>query len=178
MRRVLLALALLAAAASAAAALAAPADYTIQSDSRIGSFQTKTAPQLAGAEAAFGTPSSVRKLDPMQCRAVWRARGLTMTLLDLNQTGDPCGNGGFVSATTIGKAWHTANGLRVGDPVSRLRRLFPRAALHLHEGPNSGWWLVPRRSCAATGANPYPGLLARTARGRVSAFVVQIGVCE
>lgn len=176
MRQALLAIVLLTVGATLAVAATDP--YAIRSDTHIGAFATKTGPQLKNAEAAFGTPSSIRKLDETDCRVVWRNRGLTMALLDLDQTGDPCDKGGFVVGTMTGRAWHTATGLKVGDPLARLRRLYPSARQHLHEGPNSGWWLVPRRSCPDTGANPYPGLLARTLGGRVSAFVLQIGVCE
>jgi hypothetical protein len=176
MRQALLAAALLAACASVA--LAAVDPYTIRSDTQIGAFRTKTGPQLKDAEAVFGTPSSVRKLDKMDCRAVWRSYGLSMALLDLDQTGDPCRNGGFVIGTMTARAWHTVLGLKIGDTVTKLRQLYPHAQLHLHADVNSGWWLVPRRSCRDTGANPYPGLLARTIGGRVSAFVLQIGVCE
>jgi hypothetical protein len=36
----------------------------------------------------------------------------------------------------------------------------------------NGWWLVTRYSRVGTGG-AYPGLLARTATGRVTAFVVR-----
>jgi hypothetical protein len=176
MTRALLVAGLLAGFASIA--LAATNPYTIRGDTRIGAFKTKTALQLTDAVAVFGAASFMHKLDRTDCRAVWRYRGLSMLLLDLDQTGDPCINGVFVRGTMIGRAWHTLLGLRIGDPLAKLRRLYPGALQHLHEGPNTGWWLVPRRSCPETGSNPYPGLLARTIRRRVSAFVLQIGVCE
>ncbi|MDX6507968.1 MAG: hypothetical protein QOG06_2612, partial [Gaiellaceae bacterium] len=77
-----------------------------------------------------------------------------------------------------GRAWRTAAGLRIGDPVSRVTRLHPHAKLHHGSGPTAGWWLVTRHACELGGYAPFPGLLARVSSGRISAFVVQLGVCE
>jgi hypothetical protein len=70
--------------------------------------------------------------------------------------------------------WRTGLGLRVGDSVGRVKALYPKAKLHAP----GGWWLVARKSCKETGAQPYPGLLARVRNGRVTALVVSAGVCE
>ena len=44
------------------------------------------------------------------------------------------------------------------QPVARLRALYPAATFH-RGAPYQGWWLVPRRTCAEVGSQPYPGLL-------------------
>lgn len=164
----------------AAAASAAPAEYTLQSDHHVGRFPTKSpSSNVARAVSVFGAPSSKRRVTENQCRVVWRARGLSMLFLDFDRAHNPCRTGDFVQGTTIGRAWHTAVGLRIGDSVTRLRRLFPRARRVTGTGPNDGWWLVTRRACGEVGGDRFPGLLARTNRaGRVAAFVVQRGVCD
>jgi len=82
-----------------------------------------------------------------------------------------------VIAVATAVKWHTLKGLRVGQPVARLRALYPTAIFH-RAAPYQGWWLIPRRTCAEVGRQPYPGLLARTAHRRVAAFVVTVAACE
>lgn len=169
----------LAAAALLAAAVALPAgagtSTVIRSDVQIGPLHTRGA-LLKDAVAAFGKPVRQRTVGSMECRVQW-SNGLAARFLDLGQK-DPCGQGGFVTGSVIGKAWRTSVGLRVGDPISKVRTLYRRASYHRNAGPQTGWWLVTRKSCETGGFQPYPGLLARAYHGRVGAFVVQMGVCE
>jgi hypothetical protein len=58
-------------------------------------------------------------------------------------------------------AWHTALGLHVGDPVARLRALYPRASRH-----KDGWWLVTRRKDPLF--DTYGQLVAGVRNGRVA----------
>jgi hypothetical protein len=63
----------------------------------------------------------------------------------------------FIAARVSGRRWHTKSGLAVGAPVSRLKRLFPRAyAAGLLRGRRWGafqgaveWILTPSSSSAA-----------------------------
>jgi hypothetical protein len=169
----------LAAALVLAVVIAVPAAAStgsvVQGDAQIGAFKTRTG-LLKDARAAFGKPLRVKKKDASSCLAVW-SNGVAATFLDLAQK-DPCGRGVFVQGTMIGRAWRTAAGLRIGDPVARVARLHPHAKLHHGSGPTAGWWLVTRHACELGGYAPFPGLLARVSRGRISAFVVQLGVCE
>ena len=75
-------------------------------------------------------------------------------------------------------AWRTAVGLRVGDGVGRLKRLYPRARYRRGPGGSTGYWLVTRRTCELGGRQPYPGLLARVRDGRVAALVAGTTACE
>jgi hypothetical protein len=111
-----------------------------------------------------------------ECRAVWRPIGLTLTFLDLSN-GAPCTRGVLVIAIATAAKWHTTKRLGVGDSVTRLRRLY-RAASFFRGAPYQGWWLITRRTCAEVGSQAYPGLLARTGRRKVSAFVVTVAACE
>jgi hypothetical protein len=102
---------------------------------------------------------------------------LKLTFLDFSSRA--CQDGALVTATiTSRSAWRTAVGLRVGDSVARLRRLYSRASLHPASPPWSGYWLITRRTCAEVGAIPYPGLLARVRSDRVTALVAGTAPCD
>jgi hypothetical protein len=167
-------------AVTASSALASPADFTVQADRQIGAFPTSTPTSTATrAKTVFGAPTSQRRIASNQCRLVWRGRGLSMAFLEFDPKKNACRTGFFVQATTIGRAWHTVKGLRIGNSVARLRTLYPRAPHVTGTGPNDGWWLVTRRACAEVGGDRCPGLLARVNAGnRVAAFVVRRGVCD
>ena len=81
-----------------------------------------------------------------------------------------------------GGRWYTSFGLRVGDSVAGLRRLYPRASFHRRKPgflPDS-FWLVTRRAaciglCGNIGFVPAPVLVAEVASGRVRAFQFVVG---
>ena len=133
--------------------------------------------KLARATEVFGTPDTTRRLNDYDCRAVWRSTGLTLEFLDLSGAADPCRVGGMVTATATSTQWRTRTGLRVGDRVARIRRLY-RHARHVVGAPYPGWWLITRRTCATTGSQAYPGLRAKTSANKVSALVVVVAACE
>ena len=151
---------------AAIAAAASPA-RVIQGDYRIGTFAVKRDGSLRGMLRAFGDPSSVRRRGEV-CFLAWRAVGLRATFYNLGGF-DPCAaaRGRFGTATITGRAWRTSIGLRVGDPLHRLRALFPRATRH---GPR--WWLVTRSGRFGL-PGQYPGLAAKVVRSRVAAFEVR-----
>jgi hypothetical protein len=81
------------------------------------------------------------------------------------------------NARASGQAWRTGSGLRVGDSVAKLHRLYPNASLRGYRRdipPIRGWWLVVR-----TGFVPerfqFPALLATARGGRVTGLVVTVG---
>jgi hypothetical protein len=157
-----------------AAAPAPSAPFLIVGDKVVGGVRmTGTLPQ---ARATLGAQDRTRRVSGGECRAVWRSLGLTLTFADLSG-GAPCVRGAAVTAIATGAQWHTLKGLRVGKPVARLHALYPAATFH-RGAPYQGWWLIPRRTCAEVGRQPYPGLLARTAHKRVAAFVVTVAACE
>jgi hypothetical protein len=132
--------------------------------------------KLGRATAVFGAPDTIRRVNGYDCRAVWRPIGLTLGFLDLSG-GDPCHVGRIVTATATSTSWRTDRGIHVGDPVTRLRRLYPRAK-HVATPPYGGWWLITRHTCATTGSQAYPGLRARTSATRILALVVTLAACE
>jgi hypothetical protein len=157
----------------AAGAGAAPNPHLIRADHSLGPLRVGHA-TLADARAAYGSPTRVRRVRDV-CRAYWRNEGLSMQLLAFGR--NPCRFGTLVLATTIGRSWHTAVGLRVGDPVTRIPALYPHSALHTG-AEVAGYWLVTRHACPDVGGGAYPGLLARRLHGHVAAFVVTAGVCD
>jgi hypothetical protein len=176
--RLALALGLVAAAlvATTPSAEAAPAPYVIQSDRSAGGILIARS-KPAAAFARFGPPSSQRADGP-SCLMYWKRLQLAIRFLDFGRP--PCTNGvAAVITVTSREHWRTAVGLRVGDAVTRLWRLYPRASLQRGTfTPFAGYWLVTRRACAEVGGAPYPGLLARARNGRVSALVVSTTACE
>jgi len=162
------------AVAAVLAAPAASAPFLIVGDKVVGGVRMTST--LTQARATLGVPDRTRRVSGGECRAVWRSLGLTLTFADLSGSA-PCTRGAAVIAVATAVKWHTLKGLRVGQPVARLRALYPTAIFH-RGAPYQGWWLIPRRTCAEGGRQPYPGLLARTAHRRVAAFVVTVAACE
>ena len=160
--------------AFAGAVPAASAPFLIVGDKVVGGVRMTAT--LAQARATLGAPDTTRRASSGECRAVWRSLGLTLTFADLSSRA-PCARGAAVIAIATATRWHTLKGLRIGQRVGRLRTLYPTATFH-RGAPYQGWWLVPRRTCAEVGSQPYPGLLARTAHHRVSAFVLTVAACE
>jgi hypothetical protein len=147
--------------------------YVVRGDTQIGAFKVRGG-VLTDAKTAFGPPSTVRKKNASECTVVWRNVGLAISFLSLERK-DPCNTGFLVLGTMTSRRWTTAAGLRIGSAATpaRIHAAYPRATRH----PN-GWWLVTRKYCELGGNAPYPGLLARVSNGRISALVVEIGVCE
>jgi len=172
-----LALALFAAFALTLPALAASPPFVVQADRAVGGLQIGRG-TLAAARQRFGSPSTVRpRASGVECNARWNRLGLKLAFLDFS--GRACADGVLVTATiTSRSAWRTAVGLRVGDSVARLLRLYPRASLHRAAPPWTGYWLVTRRTCAEVGSIPYPGLLARVQDGRVTALIAGTAPCD
>lgn len=176
MRPVLASVLVAALTVPAAAAGTAVAPYVVHGDRSAGGIVIARS-KPAAAIARFGAPAS-RKADGVSCLVHWPRLRVAIRFLDFERR--PCRNGVAVTVTITGRGhWRTAVGLRVGDPLARLRSLYPRAALRRGGfRPYVGYWLVPRRACAEVGAVPYPGLLARVSRGRVAALVVATTACE
>jgi hypothetical protein len=143
----------------------------ILGDSLIGTYRVKQDGSLLGAVTAFGTPAT-RQLRDETCYVSWPSHGLRMTFYNLGGA-SPCGpRGRFGTATITGRGWRTSKGLRVGAPAADIAKYFPRARYRRDAYFGNGWWLIWRFYAVGT-PGYYPGLLARTANGRVSALVVR-----
>jgi hypothetical protein len=160
-RALLLAITLLVTVPTAAAA----PTFVIVRDVSIGGFPRDAT--VARAIAVFGQPT-VRRQDPQafdRCHLEWARYGVSMETYHTGGGLDPCGPAGrHVSTTVADRRWRTSVGLKIGDTVTKLRRLYPRA-----EKDTPGVWWLTKRSFAGL---PFPGLEAKVKNGRVAAFTL------
>jgi hypothetical protein len=168
-RRLVVLTALIAVLALTPSAAAGSQRYVVQGDTVLAGYAVKRDGTLRGAIERFGPGQRRLVAGGSICRARWPGIGLTITFYNLGGQ-NPCTPrfGFFGRAIVTGARWRTAKGLAIGDPVARLRRLFPEAR---HRGVDGfrGYWLVVRTTQAA---GTYPGLLARVRDGRVVQFRV------
>jgi hypothetical protein len=179
-------------AACAAAGAASSDSRVIQASAtfqRLGPYWISDDPTYAGALEALGPSSSCHLVDytPSTVAAAWRPLGVTMSLVTFG--GMPAGKTGCtapgrIQVSTVrvtGRRWTTSVGLHVGDPVTRLTQLYPRAIATkgVPGWYRAGYWLVTRRGvCLGVCGERFvtaPVLVAETAGGRVSAIVFVVG---
>jgi hypothetical protein len=148
----------------------------------IGSWRTGTTPTFAEAVQEFGPATKCTRLErlPGFAAAEWRQLGLRMVFGSYGPgAARPCRARRAVfldNARAYGKSWQTGLGLRVGDSVAKLRRLYPRATLRTYRrgvAPVRGWWLVVRTS-RLPDFHHLPALLATARDARVTALVVNV----
>jgi hypothetical protein len=172
-----LALGLLAALACAAPAGAAPASMTIvthdASVSRIGMFRPSENPRLSAAIRAFGRPSG-RLAQGSACRVTWRRLELKIVFANFGgtapgQTTCTPSVGRAQSFVVRGPRFRTVAGLRVDQPATQVRALYPYA--QWREG---GWTLVSAETPYGE-ASETPVLRAFASGGKVSALSGWIG---
>jgi hypothetical protein len=117
--------------------------------------------------------------DSGECRISSARYGLRFVLLTFSLSGSSEPSDCRVDLIELtGATWHTRNGLRVGDTLSRLRRLFPRA---ISVGRNTGgehwarpadavqWWLAP-----VNDRGVHTNLAAYLRNGRIIALVINL----
>ena len=137
-----------------------------------------TNPDGVAVREAFGTPNTTsERYNGTTCVAQWRGIGLSAILGDLSGANDACGDTGRIQTITIkgqagGESFHTDRGLRIGQTVTRLRKLYPRAGKH-----GAGYWLLTGKSFIGDCPRgcPYAVAEARVTRGRVSSLRLAIG---
>jgi hypothetical protein len=176
---VLAAAALSAAAALAAAAPAGARPFVVEARGSktslgvvraIGDFRPAGNPRLGAAIRAFGRPSSRRGGGEI-CRVRWAALGVRITFQNFGGADSCEPSGGRAQKAVVGgdSRWRTAKGLRVGNRVARLRRLYPRAR-RTPRGFRLAQGILPFGA-----PMPYAVLGARVAGGRVRAFTLFVG---
>jgi hypothetical protein len=138
---------------------------------------------------AWGKPSSCRVAGPNNhAVAGWAERGIWVDLWTyglMPETENGCISPDLIHVSEIrltDRRWTTAFGLRVGDPTTKLRRLYPRAQYHdSRSRANFGrteYWLVTKHMTCLGECNAYeqahgvdaPQLTAEVRNGRVVAF--------
>jgi len=160
----------------ARASSAKPSDIVITINRGVLRFGTwRVSPgtgSLAVAESALGPYSrcagafnhAVAYWDPIGASAEFWALG--------GPTPRGCASGFLVLDTfrCASRRCITATGLRVGDTLSKLRRLYPRASAH-HDRGESAYWLLTTREAEGGGVRPFLYVTVRHAA--VSAIVVR-----
>jgi hypothetical protein len=153
---------------------------------RLGTWRIDRDPTLRGATEALGPPTACRTIrHATHGRASWRSLGVSIDLLTyggLPEGRNACSAPARIHVNWVrvtGTRWVTSRGLRVGDPVAKLRRLYPHARANLRENWPRGYWLVSRRTaCIGICSTPFvcvPQLLAETRDGRTIAFFLHVG---
>ncbi len=133
----------------------------------LGGFRPRRDARRARVDAAFGFPA--REREGGTCKLRWPDLGLRVDMANFG-LGDRCNDGFAQRAVIAGPAgrrrWRTERGLRVGDSLARLRRLYPAASRH-----GRSWWVVPGRFIGYR-----IGIVsAIVSGGRVTALKVWIG---
>lgn len=153
----------LALALGAVPAAAATPAFTITRDVSIGGF--KRDGFVRQAVSLFGNPASRTEEGYDRCKLTWPGRGITMISFYPQGDLDPCGaSARHVSTTVTDRRWKTSVGLRIGDPVRRMRTLYKRAL----RDSGTSWILIAR----SFGGTTVPGLAADVRNGRVVSLTV------
>ena len=142
---------------------AAKQSFLIVRDVSIGGFPRDAT--VARAVAVFGEPNRGARPIYDRCTLRWRQLGLTMNTYYSQGALNPCGDSGrHVSTTATDRRWRTSVGLRIGDPATKIRRLYPKGQ---YQG-RSEWWLILRPFAGVD----LPGLSAKVKSGRVISLTV------
>jgi hypothetical protein len=135
----------IAALALSATLMSATADYHVVLNARIGPYRDYLHGKYGRAVSVFGKPSSRGALrDSNFCTVRWRRLGLDM---DFVGSLAPCTPAhlraeGWYGATFHSRRWIVHRGLRVGDSVARMRRLYPKAKFSDAPPEDPRWDLV------------------------------------
>ena len=153
-------------------------DFALVINERAGPYryiqELKRGRSYEAAVAAFGLPSS-RRAESNLCTVRWAGTGI-----DINFASRPnaCAraqltHGAWYGMRLWGPRWHTLKGLRIGDAAGRVKKLYPRAALHTTPRGLPSYWLASWRLEPGTPLSPL--VEAQLRGGRVSAVVVHAG---
>jgi hypothetical protein len=97
---------------------------------RIGPFVAWRPPArgtYAQATSAFGSATNCRVLPGKKSRATWSSIGLTIQFIGARGTCQTSSGAQLQTLTATGARWRTSKGLAIGDPLSKLERLYPAA---------------------------------------------------
>jgi hypothetical protein len=173
------AIALSAFALAMASPAAVPNDLTIVTLQRIGSYRYWPPASYQAAVTAFGRPSSkgTDVPDSNLCTVRWLPLGLDMGFASVPGacTAANLKRSVWFGATIHTRRWRTALGLRVGDSLTRLSRLYPTARLskRLSVPPFDPTWSLVRRPDPDVGFRDH--LTATVWAGRVTSISLPAG---
>lgn len=147
-------------------------DSLLVLDVRAGPYHYLGRGSYRAAVAAFGPPA-LSQARANVCRASWPHAGIVVSFA----TAPPaCSAGGLREAawygmTLFGPRWRNTRGLRVGDSVARVRRLYP-GARYERRVPGRLWLVLVRRRRDEL---DLARLAVAVERGRVTAIEVPAG---
>lgn len=127
------------------------------------------------AIAAFGVPSAAGRDTPRSnlCTLRWDSIGLDIGFAGVRgRCRRSPAEGAWYGMRLWGARWRTAKGLRIGDSVGRILRLYPHARYVSRPPRAAEWWLV---TASRPGLGTTPLLTAEVAGGRVAAIRVPAG---
>ncbi len=135
----------------------------------IGDFKPSVNPRLRAAVRAFGQPDSRRGGGDI-CRVRWDRFGLLIRFQNFGGF-NSCGPRGLAQKAVVAgdRPWRTTKGLRIGDSVARIKRLYPNA----RQTPR-GFRIISGILPFGTPV-PYAVVGARLQGGDVSAFTLFVG---
>ena len=138
------------------------------SQERVGLYNVEADGTPAGAQLAFGPPTSQATPQRLTCTMAWEDIGVEAKFYDLGG-GDPCVDGSFCNATITGREWATTKGLQVGESARRVEELYPNAEQVREPGVVIHW--VLEEAVSPCGDDP-GGLVASSGGGRIFGFEV------
>lgn len=141
------------------------------SQEKIGLYNVESDGTPAGAQVAFGMPTS-QESERLTCKMVWESQGVEANFYDLGG-GDPCVDGSFCSAMITGREWATSKGLQVGESARRVSELYPDAEKIQEPGVVIRW--VLEKAVSPCGESDQGGLEAHSGGGRIFGFEVSYG---
>lgn len=98
------------------------------------------------AVRAFGKPTHIRR-DANTCLVTWGLSGLKVVFAGARRacTTATLRRTSWFGLRLFGRGWHDGNGLRIGQPLARVRALYPASRWARRGGPNRQPWLVLKR---------------------------------
>lgn len=164
-----LAAAVVACVLCATAAGAAPNDYRVVLYERIGPYKDYLKGRYPAAVRAFGEPaSSGFAYQSNYCTVRWRKLGLELDFITLGV--ETCVRKrltGWYGARLYSRRWLVGRGIRVGDTVAAMRRLYPKATF-VDKPPWEPTWTLATVDGDELGK--LRTLTARTWNGRITSI--------
>lgn len=142
----------------------------------LGAWHVSKHPTFQSAVYALGAASAVHvHTRGNSCTGTGAWKGLGLRVLFTSFSADPyCARvraqTGTISGASGRRHWQTARGLRVGDSLGKLKRLYPRA-IRGHEG----WAIVFSRHSVVAEGSRLDVVTAQVRGNRVSSFRLWIG---
>jgi hypothetical protein len=125
-------------------------DYLLVMDARAGPYRylesvtRDCCTAYADALEAFGTPTHFRR-EANLCLVTWRHRGLKVAFAGRGCSAGALRSSAWYGLRLFGRRWHNVKGVRIGQQLAGVRRIYPHAAWEPKGGPQKQPWLVLQR---------------------------------